>query len=328
MPSPLPLLIATLGLAVSLAIAQEATESAAPAGNPPASAPKSPETTAAPVKVAEKKTAAASAEVKKTAVKKIEAKKVEAKPDAKPEPVPAPASKTKRMPFVKRTPAPEAEPQERPRSFWDRLFGRRRHRESTPAPATPIATPAPKPTPKIRKPKPASTPAPEKPAGTPAPKVTKPKVSPPEKTTNPGETKPETPVSEKPPVKLPVPKATPAPRATPAPKTSGKNAAGSIPVAPAATPVRKAPVAPAADADSDAQEKYRYELAKNKANEDAEVRKLKDKADGATNDDEARKAQRAYNKALFNKMRSLDNTIKDRADRIEAAIIKRLDAPE
>ena len=58
------------------------------------------------------------------------------------------------------------------------------------------------------------------------------------------------------------------------------------------------------------------------------MQKLKEKADGAVSDDEARKAQRAYNKALFNKMRSIDSSIKDRADRIEAAIMKRLDSAE
>lgn len=85
---------------------------------------------------------------------------------------------------------------------------------------------------------------------------------------------------------------------------------------------------PAADADAEAQEKYRYELAKNKALEDGEVQKLKEKADGAADDTEARKAQRAYNKALFSKMRSVDPSIKERADRIESAIMKRLDNPD
>src|SRR6185295_1261376 len=88
----------------------------------------------------------------------------------------------------------------------------------------------------------------------------------------------------------PVPKVT----STPAPKKPKET-----PVAPSATPARKPPVAPAADADADAQEKYRYEMAKNKASQDPEVQKLKEKADVAASDEEARKAQRAYNKALF-----------------------------
>jgi hypothetical protein len=128
------------------------------------------------------------------------------------------------------------------------------------------------------------------------------------------------------------PKPTPTPKATPAPKVGkskgSKNATPATASEPSATPARKPPVPPAADADADAQEKYRYEVAKSKALEDAEVQKLKAKADGAVTDDEARAAQRAYNKALFHKMRSIDSSIKDRADRIEAAIMKRLDSPE
>jgi hypothetical protein len=33
---------------------------------------------------------------------------------------------------------------------------------------------------------------------------------------------------------------------------------------------------------------------------------------------------RSFNKALFNKIRQIDPTIKDRADRVEAALMKRL----
>ncbi len=126
------------------------------------------------------------------------------------------------------------------------------------------------------------------------------------------------------------PKATPVPttpRATPTPKSRGK-LKETTSAAPTATPARKAPVPPSADADADAQDKYRYEVAKNKALQDSEVQKLKEKADGATTDEEAKKSQRAYNKALFSKMRSIDPSIKDRADRIEATIMKRLEEPQ
>ena len=51
---------------------------------------------------------------------------------------------------------------------------------------------------------------------------------------------------------------------------------------------------------------------------------LKAKADDAATDEESRKALRAYNKALFDKIRKLDSTVSDRADRMEAAIMKRL----
>ena len=325
MQSPLPLLIAVLGLAASTALAQEA----APAAATPA---KAPESNTDETKAPAKKAAAPAANA--------EAKKPVAAPPVKSKPA-------RRATFADRTPKHEGAEEEESRSFWDLLFFRHRRRETPPAPATPAPAPTPKPTPRPHKPKPASTPAPDTttaPAATPSPKVAKPKTSAATKTPEkPAESsnadqhpkvdaaKPETTVVEKPVTKTPapaaVPRATPTPKATPAAKAH-TTTKGSVTVAPAATPTRRAPVAPSADADTDAQEKYRYELAKNKAIEDAEVKKLKEKADGATSDDEARKAQRAYNKALFNKMRSIDGTIKDRADRIEAAIMKRLDTAE
>jgi hypothetical protein len=238
----------------------------------------------------------------------------------------------KRVLFPERTPKPEATTEERPRTFWERLFGRRRRPAPTPeeAAATPTATP--KATPRPHKVKPASTPAADvdgTPGATPAPKTAKGKTVPVEKTND--VAAPESPaVTNAEPsgtVKTSTPTiAASVPKATPVPKTRKAKEAASVAAAP--TPSRKAPVAPGADADADAQEKYKYDVARNKALEDPEVQKLKDKADGATSDEEARKAQRAYNKALFNKMRSLDGSIKDRADRIEASILKRLDTAE
>ena len=76
------------------------------------------------------------------------------------------------------------------------------------------------------------------------------------------------------------------------------------------------------------QEKYKYDMAKAKALTDPEVLKLKEKAESAVDEDEGHKAQRAYTKALFNKMRSIDGSIKERADRIEAGIMRRLESSE
>ncbi|MGB8167970.1 MAG: hypothetical protein WCF18_10800, partial [Chthoniobacteraceae bacterium] len=148
MSSPLPLLIAVLGLAASTALAQEANPSA-PAAPGADGATKLPETSPAEVKPPAKKPAAAPSVA--------DAKKPEVTTAAS-----AKSKSNRRVTFVKRTPAPAAdaaaEPEERPLTFWDRLFGRRR-REATPAPTTPVATPTPKPAPRIKKPKPASTPA-------------------------------------------------------------------------------------------------------------------------------------------------------------------------
>ncbi len=71
-------------------------------------------------------------------------------------------------------------------------------------------------------------------------------------------------------------------------------------------------------------EKKRYDQAKATAMEMPEILALKEKADNASTDEESRRALRSFNKALFNKMRQLDPTIKDRADRVEAALMKRL----
>lgn len=67
-----------------------------------------------------------------------------------------------------------------------------------------------------------------------------------------------------------------------------------------------------------------FEQAKAKAMEDPQIKSLKAKADEATTDEESRKALRAYNKALFEKIRKIDSSVADRATRLEAAILKRL----
>lgn len=303
MQTPLPLLIAVFGLAALAAPAQEAS--------PNTGSTKPAEPAAEQAKPHEKKSAA-------------DTKKPETKQDANPEQQ-APKKKTvRRVPFAERPSKSEAESsEERPRSFWERLFGIRPHHGAAPEPETPEATPAPKVVPRPKKAKPATVPEPETataPAAPPAPKTAKLKTAEkaPEK-----ETAAVDPLARVEQARI----ETSVPKATPAPKSQAKSK-GSAAVAPAATPARKTPVPPTDDADTDAQEKYRFEVAKNKALEDAEVRKLKEKADGATSDDEEKKARRAYNKALFNKMRSIDGTIKDRADRIEAVIMKRLDTPE
>ena len=80
----------------------------------------------------------------------------------------------------------------------------------------------------------------------------------------------------------------------------------------------------AEEGDPEEIERKHYDLAKAKAMEMPEILALKEKADNASTDEESRRALRIFNKALFNKMRQLDPTIKDRADRVEAALMKRL----
>lgn len=194
-------------------------------------------------------------------------------------------------PVVKPTPAPAATPAPDKRGFFERLFGRRR---ATPAPATPT----PRPVQKFR----------AKPA---RPEVKKPDA--------PG-TADTAPKPDKPPTlnKTSAP-STPAPAATPAPtrKGRGKTAAPAV-------GENKTPAPPTSD-DPDVQEKYKYDLAKNKAGADPDVQELKRKTEDSATEDEARKAQRAYNRALFSKMRKLEPALKDRIDRVESALMKKLE---
>jgi len=74
----------------------------------------------------------------------------------------------------------------------------------------------------------------------------------------------------------------------------------------------------------EAQEKWKYDEAHKRALEDPDVQALKQKADGVTDPEDGRRALRAYNKALFNKMRSIDPSVKERVDAIEAGVMKRL----
>ncbi|MES2570546.1 MAG: hypothetical protein V4710_10895 [Verrucomicrobiota bacterium] len=91
----------------------------------------------------------------------------------------------------------------------------------------------------------------------------------------------------------------------------------------------KKPATPPANEPPDTQdpevlEKWKLTEAKSKALEDAELREIKNKADAATTDEESRRTLRIYNKALFSKIREIDPSIKERANLLEAAILKQL----
>jgi len=77
--------------------------------------------------------------------------------------------------------------------------------------------------------------------------------------------------------------------------------------------------------EEDAEESSKFRDAKAKAVDDQAVKDLEDKADSATGDD-AKGAMKAYYKALYDKMREIDPSIKDRIDRTEAASMRRVDA--
>ena len=54
------------------------------------------------------------------------------------------------------------------------------------------------------------------------------------------------------------------------------------------------------------------------------IQELRGKADLAATEDESRKALRDYNKAMFRRMKEIVPSIKDRVDRMEAAVMSRL----
>ena len=89
--------------------------------------------------------------------------------------------------------------------------------------------------------------------------------------------------------------------------------------------VKQPPTTAAANDDPEAQEKAKFDEAKAKAMEDEQIQALKKKADTAPDGEEGRKALRAFNKALFGKMRRIDSSITERINAMESAMMKRLE---
>jgi len=197
--------------------------------------------------------------------------------------------------------APPAETQPAPRkpSFFERLFGRRP--KPTPAPATPAPKTTSKPPAKPRKPRSTASAKPTAARSTAA----RPKPAATDAAETPG------PASEKPEAATETPAEKPATKPA-VRKTATKSA------------TRPAPPVDPTGSDPEELDRQKYDAAKARAMEDPEVAALKQKADEAVSDDEANKAQRAYNKALYGKMRKLDPLIKERIDRMEAAMMKKL----
>jgi len=115
------------------------------------------------------------------------------------------------------------------------------------------------------------------------------------------------------------------PAAAPAPAPVAPKTAKSRKGKTAPSTAAQAGVEPPADADPDAKEKFLFDKVKAEAAADPEVTELKTKADSAVFDQEGKDAQRAYNKALYNKMRKIDGSLEERINAVETAILKRLE---
>ena len=229
----------------------------------------------------------APAAASKPAATKVKAAVAETAP-AKRAPVPV------RRTIAKATPVPVATPIPKKPGFWERVFGKKK---PTPAPATPTPAPVIKkkvaPKPRAKKPKPAITETDNGTNGSDKIANGQPAKSGDESTPPKNEER------EKP--------------STPKPG-KGKG-----------TAQRSQDFPPSTDnADAEIVEKQKYEQAKAKAVADPKVQELRGKADDAASEDESRKALRAYNKAMFKRMKEIDPSIKDHVDRMEAAVMSRL----
>jgi hypothetical protein len=76
--------------------------------------------------------------------------------------------------------------------------------------------------------------------------------------------------------------------------------------------------------EEEAEESNHFQAAKAKALQDPRIQDLQSKSDSATGD-AAKAAMRRYYKALYDKMREIDPTVKDRIDRTEAATMRRVE---
>jgi hypothetical protein len=98
-----------------------------------------------------------------------------------------------------------------------------------------------------------------------------------------------------------------------------------VPFVPAPSEQQEAPtVETKSPLEIEAEESSHFQAAKAKALKDPHVQELQDKADAATGDD-VKPASRRYYKALYEKMREIDPSVKDRIDRTEAASLRRVD---
>jgi hypothetical protein len=202
----------------------------------------------------------------------------------------------------------------------------------TPTPAeaaTPTPTPSPGPTPKPAKEskskswfsslfKPHGKKPSPSPSATATPHKHRIKTEEEEASPTPGVTIESTPTPES------TPAATPAEEATPAPAHNPGTMSSQVPFVPAPTPSEPV-VETKSPAEIEADEESHFQAAKAKAMQDADILDLQSKADSATGDD-LQPAEKRYYRALYDKMRDIDPSIKDRIDRTEAATMRRVEA--
>jgi hypothetical protein len=97
---------------------------------------------------------------------------------------------------------------------------------------------------------------------------------------------------------------------------------------PFVAPAPNETTAPAVETESpleiEANETKHFEAAKTKALADPHIQDLQSQSDSATGDD-AKAASRRYYKALYQKMREIDPSVKDRINRTEAATMRRVE---
>ncbi len=193
--------------------------------------------------------------------------------------------------FAQTTPAPraakkpaEATPTPEPKKSF---LGRIFGKPTIKATPTPEPTPTPaKPKPRIQKPKPTPTPAPA---------------------ANPSTETPPTPdpVAVQPEIAKP-------------PKPEKKPVAVPPKIATTAKPKPEKPDV------SNLDEPAKYQVFKQLAAQEPEIIELRNKADTAIDEAEAKKTSIAYNRALFQKIRALEPSLDAYVDRLEQAVLKRL----
>jgi hypothetical protein len=220
------------------------------------------------------------------------------------------------------TPLPVASATPKP-GFWSRIFGRRKH--ATPAPHQVVPT-TPKPTSSSKSTGRGKTEATSEKTTTSKREKTD-RTEKPEKSDKPEKSEDDRPKSSQDKPKATTsepdkPKDTAETKVTPEPKPTKTTKPKSSSAPSAADTGNNTP--PEGGADPETVERTKFADAKRKAAEDPEVNALKEKADNAGSEDEARKALRDYNRALFQKMRKLEPSIKERIDATEAAIMRRL----
>ncbi|EDY19211.1 hypothetical protein CfE428DRAFT_3388 [Chthoniobacter flavus Ellin428] len=74
---------------------------------------------------------------------------------------------------------------------------------------------------------------------------------------------------------------------------------------------------------SEADEEARYEAVKAEAKADPRIRELKEKSDSAESDEAARAASIAYYHALYQRIRDTDQSLTERANLAEEAVVRR-----